>query len=315
MKKSIVLIIMAFLTTMSLSYAAYSMQNSKVLENRITEQNTKILELEKMNKELKKETEQMKIDNEKLKEQEFLPSPIYKKIQNYLGEDISKVGIAYYDINSGRNFSINGDKVFKAASTMKVPLNIIYYDLVSKGEIDLNEKLTYTSDCYEGGTGIIQGQASRVSYKIKTLLDYTILYSDNIAANMLYKRIGMKNAREAYNKLAGMDMDTSGNYTSANFQMQFFKKLVKNPDNNPYYKDIIANMKKVPSHNRISRYIPREIVAHKVGDYDIYANDTAIIYTENPYMLMFYTENLDNAYEKIGQVSKIIYEYQNSLKD
>lgn len=321
MKKNLVMTILFCLTLLAMSFGVYGMVNSKSLEKKLLEENNKILEAEKINEELqkqceqlKKEIENLKEENEKLKTEDLVNSPFYKKIEDYLGKDISKVGMAYYDINSGRGFSINGDKVFKAASTMKVPLNIIYYDLVCKGEIDLDEQLTYTSDCYEVGTGIIQGEKPGKKYTIKTLLDYAILYSDNIATNMLYKRIGIENAREQYNKLTGIDMDTGGNYTSANFQMQFFKKLIKNPDNNPYYEDIITNMKNVPSHNRISRYIPREIVAHKVGDYSVYAHDTAIIYTKNPYIIMVYTENLSNAYEKIGQVSKIIYEYQINLK-
>ena len=63
---------------------------------------------------------------------------LYDKIKVFLGNDIENIGLVYYDINSKDKISINEDLQFTTASTYKVGLNLLFYSLVSKGEINLN---------------------------------------------------------------------------------------------------------------------------------------------------------------------------------
>ncbi|MBE6047004.1 MAG: serine hydrolase [Clostridium sp.] len=51
-------------------------------------------------------------------------------------------------------------------------------------------------------------------------------------------------------------------------------------------------MKQTTTHDRIDKYIPNDIVAHKIGDYERYVNDIGIIYTDEPYILAIYTEDV-----------------------
>ena len=61
----------------------------------------------------------------------------------------------------------------------------------------------------------------------------------------------------------------------------------------------------------ISKYIPQEIVAHKIGSNESYIHDVGIIFSDSPYILVIYTNGLAYPDEKIAQISKAIYNNYN----
>ena len=238
------------------------------------------------------EEERDKLNEEKLRLQinrqsEQKRQALEDQIKSYLGKNIGNVGISYYDINSGKQIVINGDKTFLAGSTVKVQMNMVLYDMFQKGQISLIRPIP-----------------------IQTLSDYSILHSDNIATNMIIKKLGYQNMRNLIDEKLGHATDHSGNYITANDETALLKLLYSNPQNNPFYNKLITNMKVTDFHDRIDLYIPQEIAAHKIGDYSNYVNDVGIVYTENPYILSVYTQGVSNASEVIGHISKMIYDYQ-----
>ena len=233
-----------------------------------------------------------------------------EQIKNYLGSNEDKIGLFYYDINSGNQIDINGGKTFIAASTVKVQMNMVLSDLVKKGDISEDEALRYTEDCYEEGTGVLQGEDLTKPLPLKLLSEYSITHSDNIATNMILKRLDYENFRTLVDEKLDHATDHSGNYITAKDEALLLKWLYDNPYNNAYYSQLIENMKNTDFHDRIDLYIPQKLVAHKTGDYDDYVNDAAIVYTKDPYILTIYTEELPNADEVMAEISKIIYEYQ-----
>ncbi len=233
-----------------------------------------------------------------------------KEIRIYLGENISKVGLVYYDINSEKSIEINQDKQFVAASTIKVPINMLMYDMIDEGKIDINEKLTFAECDYEEGAGVLQGQDLSKSIPIKTLSDYSIKYSDNIAINMILRKVGNENKYNFIEKVVGHPTVHSDNNTTAKDSFEILEKLYLNLDKNKYYSTMIETMKNTDCHDRIDKYIPRKIVAHKIGDYGECVNDIAIVSKDNPYILIVFTKNLTEANEAIAQISKIVYDAQ-----
>lgn len=232
------------------------------------------------------------------------------KIKSYLGNNISKVGLSYYDIDNNKQIVINGDKQFLAASTVKVQMNMVLFDMMQSGQVKEYETLKYNNSFYEGGAGILQGQDLSKPLSIKLLSDYSIIYSDNIATNMIMHRIGYSYMRDLIDKKLEHATDHSGNYITANDETKLLKLLYYNYDNNPFYSQIVETMKKTVFHDRIDLYIPHSTVAHKIGNYGFYVNDVGIIFTKHPYILSIYTNNLPNANETIAHISKLIYDYQ-----
>lgn len=233
-----------------------------------------------------------------------------KEIKKLIGENIKKFGMVYYDINSNKSIEINGDKQFVAASTVKVPINMLIYDMIQDNKLNIDDKLKYRKSDYEEGAGILQGTDLSNPLTIKKLSDYSIIYSDNIAINMLLRKVGYKNRYNYIEEVVGQPIEHNGNYTTPMNSFKILERLYLNPDKNEYYSGLIETMKKTQTHDRIDKYIPQEIVAHKIGDYGGYVNDMAIVCTDNPYILTVFTNNMPDSADIIAQVSKMIYEAQ-----
>lgn len=271
----------------------------------------KRLEEQKILEEQKKLEEQRKLEEqERLKEQKRQEelSKIEPDIRNYLGTKISKVGIAFYDIKSGKGFSINGDKYYNAASTVKVQMNMVLFDMIKEGKLNIKQTVKYNSSTdYEGGTGILQGKDKTKPFDLQTLSDYSIIYSDNIATRMIIRTIGRSEMKKRFGIKVGHTVPTE-NTVTPNEELTFLKQLYENKDNNEYYTRLIGIMKETSFHDRLDKYVPKEIVAHKIGNYGAFVNDVGIVYTQNPYIIVVYTEGLQNAEETIAQINKMIYE-------
>lgn len=251
---------------------------------------------------------------EKLLEIKNKKTELENQLKDYLGKNINNIGLSYYDINSNNEIIINGDKTFLAASTIKVQMNMVLGDLIQSGEVNVNESLKYTEDSYEEGTGILRYQDLSKPIPLSLLSDYSILHSDNIATNMIIKRINYYKMRELIDDKLGHATDNSNNYITAKDETTLLEILYSNSNNNPVYSRLIENMKNTDSHDRLDLYLPHYIVAHKIGNYNNYVNDVGIIYTKNPYILSIYTKDINNANEVIAHISKMIYDYQNFMQ-
>ncbi len=77
------------------------------------------------------------------------------------------------------------------------------------GEADPAQKLVYRKEHYEGGTGRLQHSPPGTSYTIEILSKYSILYSDNIATNILLSFLGKKNVKDFMRESGGLVVDDS----------------------------------------------------------------------------------------------------------
>lgn len=251
-----------------------------------------------------KEAEEIKINKQKKLEE------LKAKVEEFIKNNKDNVGIAYYDLNSSLGFSINGDKTFIAASTVKVPISMATADLIKENKLTMDQPVVYSSKDYEDGAGILQGSSTlNKPINISTLIDYSIKYSDNIAVNMLLKTITPDYKYSYIEGIVKHTVNRAENESSALDSLEILKKLYFNNDDNEYYKTIIDDMKNTVYHDRIDKYIPQEIVAHKIGDYEDYVNDIGIIYADEPYILTVFTKDTNgDPDEFIAKLSKCIYE-------
>lgn len=230
------------------------------------------------------------------------------EILKLCGEKICDLGFIYYDLNSGDSIKINEDKQFSAASTVKIPLVMMLYDDFFYGYSNPSDETFYTASDYEEGCGVLLGSNSLYEpISLSTLGKYSIMYSDNIATNMIFRYISGNFRRTYLDNITGVESDYS-NMISPNSMLKILLKLYENKEENPYYDILIDQMKNTIFNDRISSLIPSEIVAHKIGDYDNYINDVGIVYDNNPYIIIFYTEGFE--YSEIGEISKLVYDFR-----
>ncbi|MEH2044297.1 serine hydrolase [Nostoc sp.] len=99
-------------------------------------------------------------------------------------------GIFLVDLDTGNYVDINGSTSFPAASTIKVPILIAFFQDVDAGKIRLDEMLTMQQDIVAGGSGNLQYKPPGTQYAALEVVTKMITISDNTATNMLIARLG-----------------------------------------------------------------------------------------------------------------------------
>lgn len=241
---------------------------------------------------------------------------IEEGIKKILGDDYIRVGFVYYDLANDSKIEMNPNRIFSAASTYKVGLVMAAQENIRQGKMKLEDTVQYKSSMFQGGTGVLQAQTNTTlkdPVAIGDLIDVTIKHSDNIGASMIASKFdgGHIGARKEINALTGIDIDTKENKITPAIAFTLLKRLYDNKDDE-LNSHLIDLMKHTDFHDRIDKYVPQDITAHKIGDYDTYVHDIGIVFTDKPYIFVMYTNGVPYAAEKIAQISKLVYE--NHLK-
>ena len=95
---------------------------------------------------------------------------VEQQLSAMLAGTSADVGIAAVDLNTGESISIKGNTPFPMASTVKVAIAALYLSQVDHGQKTLDDK--------------ISGQP------VRKLMAKMLIYSDNHAADMLFKDVG-----------------------------------------------------------------------------------------------------------------------------
>lgn len=218
-----------------------------------------------------------------------------EKIKNSIEDSLvdykENIGLYYYNLESHDKYSINEDRYFIAASLKKVPQAMMIFDQVRNGDLALDNVIYYTSDDYSAGTGILQNQENIAPMTIKEAIELSIIYSDNIAFNML-ERVSGKDINEYIRDICGEDKKPERNTTTAYQQYKIYERMYNMKDIDENYKFLENLLKNTIFHNRLDKYIPKELVAHKIGNFYRYYNDAGIIYVEKPYVLVVLTKDI-----------------------
>jgi beta-lactamase class A len=98
-------------------------------------------------------------------------------------------GVFLVELDTGNYVDLDGEKVFPAASTIKLPILIAFFEAVDTGKISLDEPLTVGSSNIVGGSGTLQYSRGKQLTALETATKM-ITISDNTATNMIIDRLG-----------------------------------------------------------------------------------------------------------------------------
>ncbi|MDD5826403.1 MAG: class A beta-lactamase-related serine hydrolase [Bacilli bacterium] len=216
----------------------------------------------------------------------------------------------YQDLYSGYTVSYNEESPIFTASTIKAPAMIYLYEEASKGKINLNEKLTYTSNFYSGGSGILQTKPVGTSYTIEQLIQYSIHDSDNIAYRMLMNHYGRKNILNYWKNLETKNiytLDTIWGVTSAKDASIYMKEMYRfSKENNTYRKRLLQYFKGA-EWKLITNKDGTFNTANKGGWSGTAIHDVAIVFEKNPYLLIIMSNTGESDYQYLFQTtSKLV---------
>jgi beta-lactamase class A len=207
-------------------------------------------------------------------------SPALSTLEDQLSSLVSNksadVGIAALDLNTGETVSIKGNTAFPMASTVKVAIAALYLAQVDNGRRSLDDT--------------INGQS------VRGLMRRMLVFSDNRAADILFKDVGGPRALEAWledNNVKGIHVDrtiaqllaskrdlfdrrdSSTPVAMVDLLKRIYKAELIKPESRNYLLDVMAQCE--TGKNRIKALLPGVPVEHKTGTLNGLADDVGFI--------------------------------------
>ncbi len=207
-------------------------------------------------------------------------SPALASVEDQLSALVSNksadVGIAALDLNTGETVSIKGNTPFPMASTVKVAIAALYLAQVDNGRRSLDDT--------------INGQS------VRSLMHRMLVFSDNRAADTLFKDLGGPSALEAWleaNDVKGIHVDrtiaqllaskrdlfdrrdSSTPVAMVDLLKRIYKAQLIKPESRDYLLDVMAQCE--TGKNRIKALLPGVPIEHKTGTLNGLADDVGFI--------------------------------------
>ncbi|WP_179107290.1 serine hydrolase [Sediminibacillus massiliensis] len=114
------------------------------------------------------------------------------KLEQTLERIEGEVGVTVEHLQTGEHASINGDRLYQTASTIKVPILCALYKLAEQGLIGLEERVRIENEDFVPGSGVLQEMQPGLEVTVKDLATLMIVVSDNLATDKLLTMIGME---------------------------------------------------------------------------------------------------------------------------
>ena len=252
--------------------------------------------------------------------QEESPQPIEGKEDEKIKELIQKTisenklkqeqfAFFYYNTNTKEYYFYNEDQYMTGGSVVKMPIGMLYYDMLNAGEISLDDKIEYKQDAYEAGAGATASMYKvGESVPIKYLIEQSIINSDNTATNILISKMGHDEYRKAitqYTTIKDLPEEFyENNIISARYGYDVCKYLY---DNKIDYEGLIEILKKSSNGSYLKKYLKNTDVAHKYGSYEGYEHDYGIVFGKNTYLVGIFTNGVKDSEEFISKLSLNIF--------
>ena len=212
----------------------------------------------------------------------------------------SNISVAYYNTVSGEEYLWNSDKYFTAASIYKLPLNMYYYELEAAGEISPDTRI--------GG------------YPLSYCHQLSLQYSHNGLSEAMQAKLGTyrqyKTLTAKYGGIPAEELPQiyyTGNYFNTAFILNTLKILYDGRDG--VYAQAIGYLKDATPGHWFETGVPDSecTIAQKYGAVSSgkhnYIHTAGIVYADEPFLLVVFTQDVNNGERVLGDIARICYDY------
>jgi len=234
------------------------------------------------------------------------------------------VGVAIHGA-AGELYSHNGDRRFRAASTIKVPIMIEAYRQIDRGTLTLDDLSSLRDEDRTPGSGVLSRLHAGLELTLADLIYLMIAVSDNTATNLVLDRTGLEAVNATMQSL-GMTKSVLGR------RMLGYLPKPGDPENWATPRDfaraihaivaseaaapescvqMLATLEQQGENRRISRFVPAEPEIRwgtKPGDLPGVINDVGFVSSDRGTLSMaVFCENLtdlDTAERTIGLIAR-----------
>ncbi|NPV70150.1 MAG: serine hydrolase [Firmicutes bacterium] len=237
------------------------------------------------------------------------------EILDAIGSAKGTYGVYFKLLGTSQVVDIRSSEAFFAASCYKMPLVLMLYEMAASGEIDLEEKVEYTREDRELGTGIIVGYRYGSQFSLRKLAELAVVKSDNVAGNMLVRRLGKDRFLEYQTRSGAAVLPVESNVSSPADLGLFAERLWRfSQDGGELGDELLGYFIETEHKDRIAAGLPPQVkVANKIGTWPGSVNDVGIVWDgEINYVLAVMSKDVpsvDAACDVISALSRRVHEY------
>ncbi len=259
------------------------------------------------------------------------------RIMTIVANSGAEVAVAFRTLDGRMELLLDPDKVFHAASTMKVPVMIELFRQAQAGKLSLDDQLpirnefhsivdgsVYQLDVSDDSDAVVY-EAVGKTLSLETLCEAMITVSSNFAANLLIEKLGVENIRQTVTRLGadgmqvlrGVEDDKAfqkglNNTTTARGLMILMETIAKGQAvGGKADAAMMAVLERQHFNNAIPAGLPKgTTVAHKTGNITKIHHDAAVVMGPRPYVLVVLVRGLadeGHSAELIASISREVW--------
>jgi len=210
----------------------------------------------------------------------------------------TKIALGYKNLVTGEEHYINADEYKTAASLYKVPLNMVYTERISKGEMTFDDQVR----------GVVYSR----------LIAGSIVESNNEFSDYLRSGLGgYPTYRRYFCEYMGENADEveykfyENNYFTPRQMITCLDTLYQGGEER--FPKVIDYMKQAEPNNYFNAFDQDYVVAHKYGYLEtgntLQINDCAIVYTDDPIAIVMFTNGIKRPYTCLANYCTLMAEY------
>jgi beta-lactamase class A len=237
-------------------------------------------------------------------------------------------GVFLIDLDTNNFMDWSGNVTFPAASTIKVPVLIAFFQDVDAGKIRLDEKITMRKDLIAPESGDMQFLPPGAQFSALETATKMITISDNTATNMLIDRLGgiqalnqrFKSWGLSATQITNMLPDLKGTNTTSPKELASLMVRVSQGElvtlrSRDRLLDI---MRRTVNNSQLPQGLGEgATIAHKTGDISMVIGDVGLVDMPNgkryaTAVLIRRSPNDDRAYDLVQKISRVMYQQLNT---
>ncbi|MGM9941114.1 MAG: serine hydrolase [Bulleidia sp.] len=217
------------------------------------------------------------------------------------------------DMENHEVYAYNTETDFFAASVYKLPLAMLYYDMIADGTVTPDTTYYFGSDMVED-YGILTSEYLPGSYvPLRRLLETMIVYSDNDAAHILFEHLGgwlvYKDEMRKYTDFVDCyEFDTYDNVTCCDVVGDVLSYLYEHQDR---YAQLITFMEQAEPGNFLDGIIQTGM-PQKYGSFDSSRNAAGFVDTEHDYTIVVLTDLGAYGETVMAEINAMVYNHFNA---
>jgi len=236
-------------------------------------------------------------------------------LENLIAGQPGDFGILVKSVNGQEEIKLGENLVMTAASVIKLPVLIVYYQAVDSGQLDPEaEYVLAEADRWKYGTGSLQYQPAGTIYTYRQVAQLAANQSDNMGAEVLIKKLGgYAKTQQLVNKLGLTKINLKENQITAAEAGGLLLQLAQGKLLTPASREeLFRNLTKTVNEDRLPAGVPDSVrVVHKFGSEAGVVNDCGIVEAGNPYVICVLTTavNVGEVEPLLPQISAAVWDW------